>query len=145
MIKFKVRYFNRLSLGRNIRKSNSSRENKCIKRELSDLKLEQELCVQKLGESLQKLNSLSPKNIKRNVCRRETKIAELKVANKQILIKLNEERLKEVANSSTENIEYAEEINNLNKLLNESLVWKTKHQKLKWYHNFAMKKKIQWK
>ena len=105
------------------------------------MKLEQELCVQKLGESLQKLNSLSPKNIKRNVCRRETKIAELKVANKQILIKLNEERLKEVANSSTENIEYAEEINNLNKLLNESLVWKTKHQKLKWYHNFAMKKK----
>ena len=109
------------------------------------MKLEQELCVQKLGESLQKLNSLSPKNIKRNFCRRETKIAELKVANKQILIKLNEERLKEVANSSTENIEYAEEINNLNKLLNESLVWKTKHQKLKWYHNFAMKKKIQWK
>ena len=29
------------------------------KKELSDLKLEQELCVQKLGESLQKLNSLS--------------------------------------------------------------------------------------
>ena len=113
------------------------------------MKLEQELCVQKLGESLQKLNSLSPKNIKRNVCRRETKIAELKVANKQILIKLNEtflneERLKEkVENSSTENIEYAAEINNLNILLNESLVWKTKYQKLKWYHNFAMKKKIQ--
>ena len=73
----------------------------------------------------------------------------MKVANKQILIKLNEaflneEKLKklkeEVANSSGENIEYAEEINNLNKLLNESLVWKTKHQKLKWYLNFAMKK-----
>ena len=69
----------------------------------------------------------------------------MKVANEQILIKLNqafldEEKLKEeVANSSTENIEYTEEINNLNKLLNESLVWKTKHQKLKWYHNFAMK------
>ena len=63
----------------------------------------------------------------------------MKVANKQILIKsneafLNEEKLKEeVANSSAENIEYTEEINNLNKLLNESLVWKTKHQKLKWY------------
>ena len=71
----------------------------------------------------------------------------MKVANEQILIKLNqafldEEKLKEeVANSSTENIEYTEEINNLNKLLNESLVWKTKHQKLKWYHNFAIKKK----
>ena len=103
----------------------------------------------KLNET--KLNSLSPKNIKRKICRRGKKIAELKVANKQILIKLNEaflneEKLKEeVANSSGENIEYAEEINNLNKLLNESLVWKTKHQKLKWYHNFAMKKKIQWK
>ena len=70
----------------------------------------------------------------------------MKVANKQILIKsneafLNEEKLKEeVANSSAENIEYTEEINDLNKLLNESLVWKTKHQKLKWYHNFANKK-----
>ena len=61
----------------------------------------------------------------------------MKVANKQILIKLNEaflneEKIKEeVASSSAENIEYAEEINNLNNLLNESLVWKTKHQKLK--------------
>ena len=70
----------------------------------------------------------------------------MKAANKQILIKLNEaflneEKLKEeVANSSGENTEYAEEINILNKLLNESLVWKTKHQKLKWYLNFAMKK-----
>ena len=57
------------------------------KKELSDLKLEQELCVQKLGESLQKLNSSSPKNIKRKICRREKNIPELKVANKQILIK----------------------------------------------------------
>ena len=112
------------------------------------MKIEQELCVQKLGGSLQKLNSLSPKNIKRKICRRkkEKKIAELKVAIEQILIKLNqaflnEEKPKEeVANSSTENIEYTEEINNLNKLLNESLVWKTKHQKLKWCHHFAMKK-----
>ena len=61
----------------------------------------------------------------------------MKVANKQILIKLNEaflneEKIKEeVTSSSAENIEYAEEINNLNNLLNESLVWKTKHQKLK--------------
>ena len=71
----------------------------------------------------------------------------MKVANEQIVIKLNEaflneEKLKEeVENSSVENIEYTEEVNNLNKLLNESLVWKTKHQKLKWYHNFANKKK----
>ena len=84
--------------------------------------------MQKLGESLQKLNSLSPKYIKRKICRRGKKIAELKVANEKILIKLNEaflneEKLKEeVANSSVENIEYTEEINNLNKLLNESLV-----------------------
>ena len=54
----------------------------------------------------------------------------MKVANEKILIKLNEaflneEKLKEeVANSSAENIDYTEEINNLNKLLNESLVWK---------------------
>ena len=34
-----------------------------LKKEISDLKLDQELCVQKLGESLQKLYSLSPKNI----------------------------------------------------------------------------------
>ena len=55
---------------------------------------------------------------------------------------LSEENLKEeVANSATENIEYAEKINNLNKLLRESLVWKTKHQKLNWYHNIAMKRK----
>ena len=37
----------------------------------SDLKLEQELSVKKLGESHQKLNSLSPNNIKRKICRRE--------------------------------------------------------------------------
>ena len=71
----------------------------------------------------------------------------MKVANKQSLIKLieaflNEEKLKEeFANSSSETIEYAEEIYNLNKLLNEPPVWKTKHLKLKWYYNFAMTKK----
>ena len=54
----------------------------------------------------------------------------MKGANEKILIKLNEaflnkEKLKEeVANSSAENTEYTEEIDNLNKLLNESLVWK---------------------
>ena len=33
-----------------------------------------------------------------------------------------------------------EEINNLHKILNESLVWKAKHQEVKWYYNAAMKK-----
>ena len=30
----------------------------------------------------------------------------------------------------------------MNKLLDESLIWKTKHQKLNWYHKFAMERKI---
>ena len=29
----------------------------------------------------------------------------------------------------------------MNKVLDESLIWKTKHQKLKWYHKFAMERK----
>ena len=117
-----------MSSGGNIRKKVIAEERiNAIKEELSDLKLEQELCVQKLGESLQNLNSLSPKNIKRKICQRELKIAELKVANKQTLIKLNEEKLKEdVAKLSAENIEYTEEINNLNKLLVENKASKTK-------------------
>ena len=54
------------------------------------MKREQELCVQKLSESLQKLNSLSPKSIKRNIFRREQKmVTQLEAENKQILIKLN--------------------------------------------------------
>ena len=70
------------------------------------MKLEQKWCVQNLGKSLQKVNSLSHKNIKRKICRREQKIAELKVANKQTLIKLheaflNEEKLKEEVLFST--------------------------------------------
>ena len=116
-----------MSSGGNIRKKVIAEERiNAIKEQLSDLKLEQELCVQKLGESLQNLNSLSPKNIKRKICQRELKIAELKVANKQNLIKLNEEKLKEVAKLSAENIEYTEEINNLNKLLVENKASKTK-------------------
>ena len=58
-----------------------------LKKELSDLKLLQELCVQKLGESLHKLNSLNPKNVKMKICGREQIIPELHVANKQMLIK----------------------------------------------------------
>ena len=61
-----------------------------MKKAILDSKLEQELCVPKLGELPQKLNSLSPKNIKMKIYRREQKIAELEVTNKQILIKLNE-------------------------------------------------------
>ena len=55
---------------------------------------------------------------------------------------LNEERLKvEVKNSSLQCIEYQKEIDHLSKLLDESLIWEAKHQKLKWYHKFAMERK----
>ena len=42
---------------------------------------------------------------------------------------------------STYCIEYQQEIDDLNKLLDESLIWKTIYQKLKWYHKFAMERK----
>ena len=102
----------------------------------------------KLNESLQKLSSLNPKNIKRKIDRREQKISELTGVNDRLLKKLNEsllneEKLKdEIKNSSLQSIEYQQEIDHLNKLLDESLIWKTKHQKLKWYHKFAMERKI---
>ena len=55
---------------------------------------------------------------------------------------LNEEKLKdEIRNSSLQSTEYHQEIDHLNKLLDESLIWKTKHQKLKWYHRFAIESK----
>ena len=55
---------------------------------------------------------------------------------------LNEERLKvEVKNSSLQCIEYQKEIDHLSKLLDESLIWEAKHQKLKCYHKFAMERK----
>ena len=45
---------------------------------------------------------------------------------------LNEEKLKyEIKNSSLQSIEYQQEIDDLNKRLDESLIWKTKHHKLK--------------
>ena len=77
--------------------------------------------------------------------RGEQKIFELTGANDSLVKKLNkyflnEESLK-VKNSSLQSIEYKKEIDNLNKLLNESLTGKTKHQKLKWYHKFAMERK----
>ena len=118
-----------------------------LQKELSEVKFDQELCSIKLNESLQKLNSLNPKNIKRTIDRREQKISELTGVNDRVVKKLNEsllneEKLKdEIKNSSLQSIEYQQEIDHLNKLLDESLIWKTKHQKLKWYHKFAMERK----
>ena len=55
---------------------------------------------------------------------------------------LNQEKLKdEIKNSSLQSIEYQQEIDHLNKLLDESLIWEAKHQKLKWYHKFPMERK----
>ena len=118
-----------------------------LQKELSEVKFDQELCSIKLNESLQKLNSLNPKNIKRTIDRREQKISELTGVNDRVVKKLNEsllneEKLKdEIKNSSIQSIEYQQEIDHLNKLLDESLIWKTKHQKFKWYHKFAMERK----
>ena len=60
-----------------------------LDKELSKVKLDQELCSIKLNESLQKLNSLNPKNIKRKIDRREQKISELTGVNDRLLKKLN--------------------------------------------------------
>ena len=55
---------------------------------------------------------------------------------------LNEEKLKdEIKDSSLQHIDYQQEIDHLNKLVDESLIWKTKHQKLNRYHKFVMKRK----
>ena len=48
-----------------------------LQKELSEVKSDQKLCSMKLNESLQKLNSLNPKNIKRKIDKREQKISEL--------------------------------------------------------------------
>ena len=105
------------------------------------------MCSIKLDESLQKLNSLKPNNIKSKIDRREQKISELTGINDRLVKKLiesllNEEKLKDkIKNSSLQSIEYQQEIDHLNKLLDESLIWEAKHQKLKWYHKFAMERK----
>ena len=86
----------------------------------------------KLSESLQKLNSLNPKNIKRKIDRREQKVSELTGVNDNVVKKLdesllNEEKLKdEIKTSSLQSIEYQQEIDHLNKLPDESLIWKNK-------------------
>ena len=111
------------------------------------MKSDQELCSIKLNESLHKLNPLNPKNIKRKIDRTEQKISELTGVNDRLVKKLNESLLNEdklkdeSKNSSLQSIEYQQEIDHLNKLLDESLIWKTKHQKFKWYHKFAMERK----
>ena len=85
------------------------------------MKLEHKLHVQKLGKSLQILNSIIPKNIKRRFFPREKEIAKLEATNKQILIKLNQTFLNEekfkvkVKNTLSGKVEYEEEIDNLNK------------------------------
>ena len=104
-----------------------------LQKKPSEVKFDHELCSIKLNESLQKLNSLNPKNIKRTIDRREQKICELTGVNDRLLKKLNEshlneEKLKdEIKNSSLECIVYQQEIDRLNNLLDESLIWKTKH------------------
>ena len=83
-----------------------------LQKELSEVKSDQELCCMKLNESLQKLSSLNPKNIKRKIDRREQKISELTDVNNRLVKKLNEsllneEKLKvEIKNSSLQSIEY---------------------------------------
>ena len=83
-----------------------------LQKELSEVKSDQELCCMKLNESLQKLSSLNPKNIKRKIDRREQKISELTGVNNRLVKKLNEsllneEKLKvEIKNSSLQSIEY---------------------------------------
>ena len=58
-----------------------------LQKELSEMKSDQELCSMKLNESLQKLNSLNPKNIKRKIDRREQKISELTSVNESLVKK----------------------------------------------------------
>ena len=70
----------------------------------------------KLNESLQKLNSLNPKNIKRKIDRREQKISELTGVNDRLDKKLNESLLNEgklkdeIKNSSLQSVDYQQEI-----------------------------------
>ena len=118
-----------------------------LQKELSEVKYDQELCSIKFHESLEKLNSLNRKNIKRKIDRKEQKISELTGVNDRLVKKLNEsllneEKLKdEIKNSSLQSIEYQQEIDHLNELLDEPLIWKTEHQNIKWYHKFAMERK----
>ena len=99
-----------------------------LQKELSEVKFYQELCSIKLNESLQKLNSINAKNIKRKIDRREQKISELAGVNDRLVKKLDESLLNEkkpkdeIKNSSLQSIEYQQEIDHSNKLLDESLI-----------------------
>ena len=66
-----------------------------LQKKLSEVKFDQELCSIKLNESLQKLNSLNSKNIKRKIDRREQKISELTGVNDRLVKKVNEYLLNE--------------------------------------------------
>ena len=90
-----------------------------LQKELSEVQSDQKLSSMKLNESLQKLNSLNPKSIKRKIDGREQKISELTGVNDKLVKKLNEsllneEKLKdEIKNSSLQSIEYQQEIDHL--------------------------------
>ena len=83
-----------------------------LQKELSEVKSNQEFCSMKLNETLQKLNSLTHKNLKRKIDGREQNISEFTGVNNNLVKKLNEfilneERLKdEIKNSSCKSIEY---------------------------------------
>ena len=106
-----------------------------LQKKLSEVKSDQELCSMTLNEWLQKLNFLNPKNIKRKIDRREQKKSELTGVNDRLIKNLNESLLNEetlndeIKNSSLQSADYQQEIDHLNKLIDESLIWKTKHHK----------------
>ena len=80
---------------------------------------------------------MTPETPERKIDRREQKKSELTGVNDRLIKNLsesllNEETLKdEIKNSSFQSADYQEEIDHLNKLLDESLIWKTKHHKTK--------------
>ena len=113
----------------------------------SEVKFDQELCSIKLNKSLQKLNSLNPENIKMKTDKKEQKISELARVNDRLVKKLNysilnEEKLKdEIKNSSLQSIKYQQEIDHLNKLLDESLFRKQNIRNLSGITNLRWKEK----
>ena len=113
----------------------------------SEVKFDQELCSIKLNKSLQKLNSLNPENIKMKTDKKEQKISELPRVNDRLVKKLNysilnEEKLKdEIKNSSLQSIKYQQEIDHLNKLLDESLFRKQNIRTLSGITNLRWKEK----
>ena len=80
---------------------------------------------------------MTPETPERKIDRREQKKSELTGVNDRLIKNLsesllNEETLRdEIKNSSFQSADYQEEIDHLNKLLDESLIWKTNHHKTK--------------